>query len=404
MASRKLRIFNRSSPLFELFKCEHAASAQSQHHHPDHHRAFQAGQVRRLLHGVRVLRSVGALRLAGVRVVLFIAVRSFGFLRGFLAPEDGGVGHHGTVGLGHLAGIAGADGVAGSVPAAGGPGIAGGGGVPGDGVALAVHIGGLAPLHIPQGQGLALVLDALGDEGGIRFGQVGIAAAGGEGAGLGGVAVRGHLDAGVVQPKDAHIAVLGGHLHLRVQPLEDGLQVIGIAGLGDGFCMSLDVHAYLVLPGHVQQVIPSAIADKVLRRDEAGIVRQRELIGLVDPQLVKVAVGVLLHGHGVIAGALARFRFRRQGGGAPGHDEGKGAQDGENAFHGIFLRFFVFFSLDDELSGSGLTASSQAPYPSSRRKRQDSLTSLLLLFPRHPLRWAAVGALFPPFSGPAAQL
>ena len=54
------------------------------------------------------------------------------------------------------------------------------------------------------------------------------------------------------------------------------------------------------------------------------------------------------------------------------------------------------------LSGRGLTASSQAPYPSSRRKRQDSLTSLLLLFPRHPLRWAAVGALFPPFSGPAS--
>ena len=40
----------------------------------------------------------------------------------------------------------------------------------------------------------------------------------------------------------------------------------------------------------------------------------------------------------------------------------------------------------------------------ARRKRQDSLTSLLLLFPRHPLRWAAVGALFPPFSGFAAQL
>ena len=133
----------------------------------------------------------------------------------------------------------------------------------------------------------------------IYIRQIGIAAAGGEGAGLGGVAVRSDLDAGVVQPKDAHIAVLGGHLHLRVQPLEDGLQVIGISGLGDGFRMGLDVHAYLVLPGHVQQVIPSAIADKVLRRDEAGIVRQGELIGLVDPQLVKVAVGVLLHGNGV---------------------------------------------------------------------------------------------------------
>ena len=45
---------------------------------------------------------VRGLRLAGVRVVLFIAARGFGFLRGFLAPEDGGVGHHGTVGLGRL--------------------------------------------------------------------------------------------------------------------------------------------------------------------------------------------------------------------------------------------------------------------------------------------------------------
>ena len=53
------------------------------------------------------------------------------------------------------------------------------------------------------------------------------------------VAVRGDLDAGVVQPQDAHIAVLGGHLHLRVQPLEDGLQVIGIAGLGDGLGVGL---------------------------------------------------------------------------------------------------------------------------------------------------------------------
>ena len=148
----------------------------------------------------------------------------------------------------------------------------------------------------------------------------------------------------MVQPKDAHIAVLGGHLHLRVQPLEDGLQVIGIAGLGDRLGMGLDVHAHLVFPGHVQQIVAPSVPSEVLGGDKAGIVRQGELIGLVDPQLVKVAVGVLLHGHGVIAGALARFRFRRQGGGAPGHDEGKGAQDGENALHVYFPPFFRLFS------------------------------------------------------------
>ena len=38
-----------------------------------------------------------------------------------------------------------------------------------NGVPLAVHPGGLAPLHIPQGQSLALVLNTLGDEGHIRL-------------------------------------------------------------------------------------------------------------------------------------------------------------------------------------------------------------------------------------------
>ena len=160
----------------------------------------------------------------------------------------------------------------------------------------------------------------------IYFGQIGIAAAGGEGVGFSGVAVCGDLDAGVVQPQDTDIAVLGGHLHLRVQPLEDGFQVVGIAGLGDGFGVGLDVHAHLVLPGHVQQVIPPAISHEVLRRNEAGIVRQGQLVDLVDPQLVKVAVGVLLHRYGVIAGALARIgSICGQGGNAPGHDESQDA-------------------------------------------------------------------------------
>ena len=37
-------------------------------------------------------------------------------------------------------------------------------------------------------------------------------------------------------------------------------------------------------------------------------------------------------------------------------------------------------------------SSSQAPYPSLRRRRQSSFTSLLLLSPRDPLRWARVGS------------
>ena len=105
----------------------------------------------------------------------------------------------------------------------------------------------------------------------IYFRQIRIATAGGEGAGPGGVAVRGDLDAGVVQPQNSNIAVLGGDLHLRIQPLEDGLQAVGVAGLGDGLSVGLDVHPHLVLPGHVQQEVAPPVADKVLGGDE-GII------------------------------------------------------------------------------------------------------------------------------------
>ena len=102
----------------------------------------------------------------------------------------------------------------------------------------------MVSLHFtsPSVRGLPLVLDALGDEGNVRLGQIGVVAGGGEGTGLGGIAVRGHLDAGVIQTQNANAAVLGGHLHLSVQPLEDGFQVVGIAGLGDSLGVGLDVH------------------------------------------------------------------------------------------------------------------------------------------------------------------
>ena len=58
------------------------------------------------------------------------------------------------------------------------------------------------------------------------------------------------------------------HLHLRIQPLEDGLQVIGIAGLGDRLGMGLDVHAHLVFPGHVQQIVAPPIT--ALAADDTG--------------------------------------------------------------------------------------------------------------------------------------
>ena len=63
---------------------------------------------------------------------------------------------------------------------AAGTAVAGCGGVTGDRAARAVRLLGTAPLDICQGQGLALLLDALWDEGEIRLGEIGITAGGGE--------------------------------------------------------------------------------------------------------------------------------------------------------------------------------------------------------------------------------
>jgi len=57
-------------------------------------------------------------------------------------------------------------------------------------------------------------------------------------------------------------------------------------------------------------------------------------------------------------------------------------------FWGLFFR--VSMRVDGDLDGS-IIASSQALYPSPRRKRQGSLTALLLLSPCDPLRWARMG-------------
>ena len=121
----------------------------------------------------------------------------------------------------------------------------------------------------------------------------------------GGVAVRGHLDGGVIQMKSAGVAVLSGDLHFSVQLLENLLHVIGVAGLGDGVDISLGVHPHLVLLGHVQQIIEPPAPGEILGGDAAGVVIQGQLIHLVDTKLVQRAVGVLLHRDGVVAAVLA---------------------------------------------------------------------------------------------------
>ena len=71
---------------------------------------------------------------------------------------------------------------------------------------------------------------------------------GGEVVGLGGVAVRLDLDAGVVQVQGAGVALRRGDLHLCLQRLEDLGHVVGLAGPGDRLGVGPVSYTHLTLP------------------------------------------------------------------------------------------------------------------------------------------------------------
>ena len=207
----------------KFFEGKRPADGQDEHHASDHQRGLDLCPVEGCGRLVRVSGGTG-----------IISRWLLGRLRVLHAAEGGGVGHHLAVRFGHLPGVIGGDRVPGGVPAGGAAGVAGGGGVMGGDAALAVRALRAGPLHVRQGQGPALVRDGFGDQRHICFGQIRIGPGGGQGGGLAGVAVRGDLDAGVVQPEDAGVAVLRGELHLALQPLEDGVHLVRVAGQGQG--------------------------------------------------------------------------------------------------------------------------------------------------------------------------
>ena len=190
-----------------------------------------------------------------------------------------------------MARITGCDRIAGGVAGGGSAGIGSCGGV--------IAILAAAPLHGSQGQGFAVVRGGLGDKGQVGVGQVGIGAGGGQAFCAGLVALGLHGDRGIVQRQQAGIAVLGCDLPMGVQLFQDRREIVGVAVLGDGVGVVLGVHPHLVLFYHVQQEIPPPVALKVLRRDAGRVIGQGKLVHFVDTQLVKAAVGVLLHGDGI---------------------------------------------------------------------------------------------------------
>ena len=124
----------------------------------------------------------------------------------------------------------------------------------------------------------------------------------------------------MVQNQGAGVPVLGGDLHLGVQPLQHLGQIAGVAVHGDGFGVGLGVHPHLILAHHVQQVIVPPVAVKVPSGDAAGVVREGELIDLIDARLIQGAVGVLLHRYGIM---LLRRQRREEG---TGHQARQRAQ------------------------------------------------------------------------------
>ena len=209
----------------------HKGTAESQHQNraADHKRALDTGSI----NGFAVLNA--------------------GVLRGLGAAEHGGIGDHITAGFGNLSGVVRRHRVPGGVLTGGAADVPGRGGVAGDHT-VTLLLGGIAPLHIRQGQAPPAIGDGLGHQGEVRIRQIRIGPGSGHGSGLGGVAVGRDLDRGVVQVQLSGVAVLRDSLNLRVQSLENFLHVIGIAGEGDRLDMGLGVHAHLILPGHIQQI------------------------------------------------------------------------------------------------------------------------------------------------------
>ena len=140
----------------------------------------------------------------------------------------------------------------------------------------------------------------------------------------------------MVQHQGAGIAILGGDLHLGVQPLQHLGQIAGVAVHGDSLGVGLGVHPHLILAHHVQQVVVPPVAVKVLGGNEAGIVRKGELVHLVDAQLIQRAVGVFLHRYRVV---LLGCRQRRER--AHTQQGGQCAQQhGDLFFHDISSSLF----------------------------------------------------------------
>ena len=98
----------------------------------------------------------------------------------------------------------------------------------------------------------------------------------------------------------------------------------------------LGVHAHLVLTDEVQQIVMPPVAHKIVCRDAGWVVRQGQVVDLVDAQLVKVPRCVFVHGNGV-----ERLLCQRWGRHAQYQDKGK--KQAQNPFsHAVGSSFRSF--------------------------------------------------------------
>ncbi len=106
-----------------------------------------------------------------------------GVLGSVSAAEHGGIGNHITAGFGNLSGVVRRHRVPGGVLTGGAADVPGRGGVAGDHT-VTLLLGGIAPLHIRQGQAPPAIGDGLGHQGEVRIRQIRIGPGSGHGSGL----------------------------------------------------------------------------------------------------------------------------------------------------------------------------------------------------------------------------
>ena len=169
---------------------------------------------------------------------------------------------------------------------------------------VSVRIGGIVrlPADVLESQGAAIVLDGLGDVGGILAGQIGVAPGGRHLPGRAPVPGHFHLDGVQLEGQHTGETVLGDKLFFLGEQGQHGLHVLALALQRDGLCVLTALVLRQFLPEQINEGIMESILLEIRPGNAGGVLLRPQVIILAD------LCAILIPGHG---GGVADLRGRR---------------------------------------------------------------------------------------------